>query len=60
MCGGGAPPKFHADHPFMFILKSTNVVLFMGRVVRPDPVPPGQDERWKAAFDNYNKQRFQS
>lgn len=33
--GGPPPPVFRADHPFMFVLKSKEAVLFMGRVVRP-------------------------
>jgi serpin B len=29
------PPSFMADHPFMFVLKNQNFILFMGRVVEP-------------------------
>jgi serpin B len=37
MIGGSEPPEVRVDHPFLFLLidRSTNAILFMGRVTNP-------------------------
>ena len=35
---GGGPITFHADHPFLYLIKenSTGAIVFMGKVGRPE------------------------
>ena len=45
-CFGGPPlqiPMFRADHPFVFLIRDTRTgnILFVGRVMKPDPAPEG-------------------
>jgi hypothetical protein len=37
--GGGEPPVFRADHPFLFLIRDTRTgsVLFLGRLTNPSP-----------------------
>lgn len=37
----GLPPEFRADRPFLFLVvdRSSDLILFMGRVVKPDEAP---------------------
>ncbi len=43
----GAPPRFNANHPFLFVIRenSTGTILFIGRVVDPSTEPPARARR---------------